>query len=210
MRQTDLVLFWRRGVPVDLKTRNFVVLVVKSEENAETAFGFNLHAQNITIKCLDGFQVVHFQDHMSYSFNWHHHFHKYGYEAVLRAEVAKDSGSLRAGVIVVIFDPQLTKYADQTFQNLKSSRVLNCSAMQIGDVFGSNHVGFLGFVSRPVFTVIVEVDGWRRFPACPARVLSPSFLKIVAKEIILRSMFLASWRKGSRGLLTDDIGCDVM
>jgi hypothetical protein len=86
-----------------------VVLVVKSEENAETAFGFNLHAQNITIKCLDGFQVVHFQDHMSYSFNWHHHFHKYGYEAVLRAEVAKDSGSLRAGVVVVTFDPQLTK-----------------------------------------------------------------------------------------------------
>jgi hypothetical protein len=151
--------FRRRGVPVDLKTRNFVVLVVKSEENAETAFGLNLHAQNITIKCLGGFQVVHFQAHMSYSFNWYHHFHKYGYEAALRAEVAKDSGSLRAGVIVVIFDPQLTKYADQTFQSLKSSRVLNCAAMQIGDVFGSNHVGFPRFVLRPVFPVIVEVDG---------------------------------------------------
>jgi hypothetical protein len=82
--------------------------------------------------------------------------------------------------------------------------------MQIGDVFGSNHVGFLGFVLRPVFPVIVEVDGWRRFPACPARVLSTYFLKIAAKKIIFRSMFLASWRKGSRGVLTDDIGCDAM
>jgi hypothetical protein len=74
-----------------------VVLVDKSEEAAEIAFGLNLHAQNITTKCPGGFQVVHFQDHMSYSFNWHHHFHKYGYEPVLRVEVAKDSGSLRAG-----------------------------------------------------------------------------------------------------------------
>jgi hypothetical protein len=67
--------------------------------------------------------------------------------------------------------------------------------MKIGDVFGSNHVGFLGFVSRPVFTVIVEVDGWRRFPACPARVLSLSFLKIVAKEVIFE---VCVWHLGAR------------
>ena len=72
--------------------------------------------------------------------------------------------------------------------------------MQIGDVFGSNHVEFLGFVLRPVFPVIAEVDGWRRFPACPARVLSTYFLKISAKEIIFRSMFSVSWRNDIKAL----------
>ena len=54
MGRANLVLFWRRGVFVDLENRYVVVVVVKSEENAEIGFGRDLHVQNITVKFLVG------------------------------------------------------------------------------------------------------------------------------------------------------------